>query len=271
MKLKTLVAVPIIIIVGVFSYKFIVPPIFSACCGPSEQSQKVYENAEFGFKFQYPEIYGYALLSGARKIIFDPDADSMKTYSNMASFLGQIGEYDSKIVFSNIQKPERFSSTTPVITEIYVIDLTNPNPKNIVYNPLSEKYLSPAEEKKLLQTTPDGFLIQSDTGYYLKKYTTKSGLIVVENDGLGSLGTSFEKMFKIYGEKTALEISVTYVPYYNSPEDKEMQRYIKHLSSKGNSYWRAHHSYLENGVTSKKFRDSVSEARTIIDSLTFLK
>lgn len=226
-----------------------------------------YVNEKFGFSFKYPKEYGNVLLAGSKKLPadFEPEADGMKTYANYASVVGLRNEYDDKVFFSNLKKPEQYSSTTPVITEIYVVDLNNPTSKNIVASPINNKNISLREEKKLLESKPDGFLEKEDTGYYLKKYTTNSGLIVVTNDGVGSLGTSFEKMYQVYGKNKVLEIYITYIPFAYTPESVEQEQYIK--DKRGNDYWRAHHDYLQTGKTSQKLRDAFANAEQIVDSL----
>ena len=226
-----------------------------------------YVNNKFGFSFKYPKEYGHVISSGAKKlpVDFTPEADGMKTFANYASVVGLRNEYDEKFTFSNLQKPEQYSSTTPVITEIYVVDLNNQTSKNIVASPINNKNISLQEEGKLLESKPDGFLEKQDTGYYLKKYTTENGLIVVTNDGVGSLGTSFEKMYQVYGKNKVLEINITYVPFAYTPESVEQEQYIK--DKRGNDYWRAHQDYLQTGKTSQKLRDAFANAEQIVDSL----
>lgn len=256
----------IVLLVGVCVAK---NKVFNDSEAISKEDTVYYSNPTYGLKFRFPKKYGDIILTGPKKLpnSFVPEADGVKTYANYASVVGLVPEYSNKITFSNLQKPEQYSSTTPVITEIYIIDLSDPSLKNLVSSPINNENITLSEEKKLLESVPDGYLTKSDTaGYYLKKDTTKNGLIVVENDGVGSIGTYFEKMYQIYNKNLVIEISVTYIPFAYTPEASEQKQYTK--GKQGNDFWIAHQDYLNKGKTSQKLRDSFAEAERIVNSLT---
>lgn len=218
---------------------------------------KNYIDTKYNFDFEYPSRLGNVLVE---------EGDSQGGRGGgSASIVGIVDSYDEKITFSNNQKSTEFSSSSPVVMEIYVVDLTKPVVSNLVFVPGHQEKVSLFEDKKYLQTKPDGIVTTDQGNYFFETYTTKKGLVVATNNGIGSMGTSFFKFYKVYGTDIALEIHVTYSPYYNSPEDKEMQEFQKGKTVF--EFWGRLSDYLQTGKTSKKIRDVFREAEQIVESL----
>ncbi|MDQ3245042.1 MAG: hypothetical protein M3P22_01720 [bacterium] len=236
----------IIILLAVGSYLFLINYKKSAVVVPDSQNNSdtiahyaTFKSSEYSPEFAYPKLWGEVATLAGNKVC--PEEDTYRTVETLSVFKWEFG-------FKGIKLPNSES----------VIHM------GVRFHELDPKKLNGCGDDFLLQIATKKVQPETLSSVRLVPLTNQTGLSGVYNEEASRLNTESRKQYTFFvngigGKVYVLQSYMSFIPYFGSPELKELDGVYKGDIAK----------YLAEGKTSATIRNYFNEFIKLSQSLKF--